>query len=79
MGLKPRVNIMEPELIRDVLSMHTVFRKPRVHALGKQPASGLFFLEGEKWAKHRKIINPAFRLEKLKVSFGLTILLLCMV
>ncbi|KAL6311124.1 hypothetical protein AAG906_012605 [Vitis piasezkii] len=56
MGLKPRVNIMEPELIRDVLSMHTVFRKPRVHALGKQP----------KWAKHRKIINPAFRLEKLK-------------
>ncbi|XP_034678316.1 cytochrome P450 CYP72A219-like [Vitis riparia] len=66
MGLKPRVNIMEPELIRDVLSMHTVFRKPRVHALGKQPASGLFFLDGEKWAKHRKIINPAFRLEKLK-------------
>ena len=73
MGLKPRVNIMEPELIRDVLSMHTVFRKPRVHALGKQPASGLFFLEGEKWAKHRKIINPAFRLEKLKVIFWLQV------
>ncbi|CBI22131.3 unnamed protein product, partial [Vitis vinifera] len=66
MGPKPRVNIMEPELIRDVLSMHTVFRKPRVHALVKLLVSGLLFLDGEKWAKHRKIINPAFRLEKLK-------------
>ncbi|RVW12124.1 Cytochrome P450 CYP72A219 [Vitis vinifera] len=66
MGPKPRVNIMEPELIRDVLSMHTVFRKPRVHALVKLLVSGLLFLDGEKWAKHRKIINPAFRLEKVK-------------
>ncbi|KAL6311131.1 hypothetical protein AAG906_012616 [Vitis piasezkii] len=43
MGPKPRVNIMEPELIRDVLSMHTVFRKPRVHALVKLLVSGLLF------------------------------------
>ncbi|KAL6313501.1 hypothetical protein AAG906_005450 [Vitis piasezkii] len=70
MGPKPRVNIMEPELIRDVLSMHTVFRKPRVHALVKLLVSGLLFLDGEKWAKHRKIINPAFRLEKLKQMGG---------
>ena len=73
MGPKPRVNIMEPELIRDVLSMHTVFRKSRVHALVKLLVSGLPFLDGEKWAKHRKIINPAFRLEKLKVIFWLQV------
>ncbi|RVW12136.1 11-oxo-beta-amyrin 30-oxidase [Vitis vinifera] len=47
MGPKPRVNIMEPELIRDVLSMHTVFRKPRVHALVKLLVSGLLFLDGD--------------------------------
>ena len=64
---------MEPELIRDVLSMHTVFRKSRVHAFVKLLVSGLLFLDGEKWAKHRKIINPAFRLEKVKVIFWLQV------
>ena len=32
--------------------------------------SGLVTLEGEQWAKRRKIINPAFHLEKLNVIFN---------
>ena len=67
MGPKPVVNIMEPELIRDVLLKHNAFQKPPVHPLGKLLATGVIALEGEQWTKRRKIINPAFHLEKLKV------------
>ncbi|KAL6313440.1 hypothetical protein AAG906_004403 [Vitis piasezkii] len=65
-GPNPMVNIMEPELIRDVLLKSNVFQKPPPHPLGKLLVSGLVTLEGERWAKRRKIINPAFHLEKLK-------------
>ena len=61
------VNIMEPELIRDILLKSNVFQKPPPHPLGKLLVSGLVTLEGERWAKRRKNINPAFHLEKLKV------------
>ena len=64
------VNIMEPELIRDVLLKSNVFQKPPPHPLDKLLVSGLVTLEGERWAKRRKIINPAFHLEKLKVIFN---------
>ena len=67
LGPKPVVNIMEPELIRDVLLKHNVFQKPPPHPLGKLLATGIVALEGEQWTKRRKIINPAFHLEKLKV------------
>lgn len=30
---------------------------------------GLFRLRGQKWAKHRRIITPAFNMERVKVSF----------
>jgi cytochrome P450 len=30
--------------------------------------NGVSSQEGEKWAKHRRIISPAFHLEKLKVT-----------
>ncbi|RVW59161.1 Cytochrome P450 CYP72A219 [Vitis vinifera] len=66
LGPKPVVNIMEPELIRDVLLKHNVFQKPPPHPIGKLLAAGVIALEGEQWTKRRKIINPAFHLEKLK-------------
>ena len=67
MGPKPVVNIMDPELIRDVFLKYNAFRKPPPHPLGKLLATGLVTLEGEQWTKRRKIISPAFHLEKLKV------------
>ena len=66
-GPIPVVNIMEPELIRDVLLKHNAFGKPPPHPLGKLLASGIVGLEGSHWSERRKIINPAFHLEKLKV------------
>ncbi|CAK9151762.1 unnamed protein product [Ilex paraguariensis] len=68
LGPTPVINIVEPELVKEVMSNHRVFQKPHTEA-AKMITLGLVTYEGEKWAKHRKIINPAFHLEKLKVIF----------
>ncbi|RWR89084.1 cytochrome P450 CYP72A219-like protein [Cinnamomum micranthum f. kanehirae] len=66
-GTHPRVNIMDPELIREVLSnKFGHFAKPESNPLTKLLATGLVNYDGEKWAKHRRILNPAFHQEKLK-------------
>ncbi|KAI5571301.1 hypothetical protein BDE02_11G085100 [Populus trichocarpa] len=65
-GPKPRVNIMNPDQIRDVFMKINEYKKPS-HPLLKLIVCGLASHEGEKWAKHRKIINPAFHQEKLKL------------
>jgi len=44
------------------------FPKPNSNPLVKLLATGLADHEGEKWSKHRRLINPVFNLEKLKVS-----------
>ncbi|KAG9449928.1 hypothetical protein H6P81_009893 [Aristolochia fimbriata] len=63
----PRVTVMEPDLVREVLSnKFGHFQKPRSNALLKQLVSGLADHEREKWAKHRRITNPSFHVEKLK-------------
>ncbi|KAL2900154.1 hypothetical protein RDABS01_025236 [Bienertia sinuspersici] len=43
------------------------FQKPNTNPLAKMLVKGLVAYEGQKWAKHRKIINPAFHMEKLKM------------
>ncbi|KAJ4726550.1 Cytochrome P450 [Melia azedarach] len=65
-GPIPRVNIMETEQIREVFSKFSDFQKPATNPLVRKLAPGLGNSEGQKWTKHRKIINPAFHLEKLK-------------
>jgi len=63
------VIITEAELIRDVLlnkSGH--FKKVITNKrLIKMLALGIASHDGEKWAKHRRILKPAFHQEKLKV------------
>ncbi|XP_047956336.1 cytochrome P450 72A14-like isoform X2 [Salvia hispanica] len=58
--------ITDPQLMREILARPDVFWKPQPDPIGHTVAGGLLFLEGEKWAKHRKIINPAFNTDKLK-------------
>ncbi|KAK7257106.1 hypothetical protein RIF29_30834 [Crotalaria pallida] len=66
-GPKPTVHIMNPEAIKDVLNKIHHFEKPTFNPLAKYLITGLVDLENEKWSKHRKIINPAFNLVKLKL------------
>ncbi|KAA8524983.1 hypothetical protein F0562_011379 [Nyssa sinensis] len=66
LGPKPMVYIRDPENIRDILSKNYHFQKVKGNPLSRLLATGLAQYETEKWTKHRKIINPAFHLEKLK-------------
>ncbi|KAK7401722.1 hypothetical protein VNO78_13424 [Psophocarpus tetragonolobus] len=65
-GTVPRVTLTDPGLIKDVLNKNYEFGKTNLNPLVRLLAPGLVRHEGEKWSKHRKIINPAFNLEKLK-------------
>lgn len=66
-GPSPKVTIVDPDLAKDVLSnKFGHFEKLKVPALSKMLGSGVASHEGEKWVKHRRILNHAFHLEKLK-------------
>ncbi|KAK4487105.1 hypothetical protein RD792_006420 [Penstemon davidsonii] len=65
-GPRPAVLIMDPEIIREVLSKSYIFQKPSANPFGKLLARGVANYETNKWAKHRRLINPAFHVEKLK-------------
>ncbi|CAL5406659.1 unnamed protein product [Camellia sinensis] len=65
-GPIPNVNIVDPELVKEVLSKNFNYQKTKSNPFIKLVANGLTTLDGEQWTKHRKIINPAFHMEKLK-------------
>ncbi|GMH25609.1 hypothetical protein Nepgr_027452 [Nepenthes gracilis] len=67
MGPIPMVNITEPKLIREALSNIYDFQKPKLNSVISLLAPGLVSLEGKQWAMRRKLMNPAFHAEKLKM------------
>ncbi|CAL4957524.1 unnamed protein product [Urochloa decumbens] len=66
-GPVPRVTIADPALVRQVLSnKFGHFEKPGFGQLQRLLHYGVSTHHGAKWARHRRIINPAFHLDKLK-------------
>ena len=69
LGPCPRVHIMDPEQLKATFSLMDDIQKPDNNPLIDYLLEGILTHEGGKWTKHRKIISPAFHLDKLKVSF----------
>ncbi|XP_022848654.1 cytochrome P450 CYP72A219-like isoform X4 [Olea europaea var. sylvestris] len=65
-GPRPAALITNPVIIREILSKSYIFQKPPSPPIAKLLVQGLATYETDKWAKHRRLINPAFHLEKLK-------------
>ncbi|KDP24086.1 hypothetical protein JCGZ_25743 [Jatropha curcas] len=65
-GMTPRITIMDPKLAKEILTRKSEFRKPEISPTFKFFLRGLANIDGDEWAQHRKIINPAFHTEKLK-------------
>ncbi|XP_031406717.1 cytochrome P450 CYP72A219-like [Punica granatum] len=66
-GTTPALNIMHPEQLKDVFLRIDDFQKIRLNPLAKMLTTGLAHYDGDKWEMHRRIINPAFQLGKLKL------------
>ncbi|CAI9118913.1 OLC1v1020540C1 [Oldenlandia corymbosa var. corymbosa] len=66
-GPKPVMIINDPKLMKEILLKPNLFPKSNSNPLNKYLAQGLFTAEGDKWTKHRKLMNPAFHVEKIKV------------
>jgi cytochrome P450 len=68
-GPQPRVFVSDYKSVRQILSNKSGhFLKNDAHptilsVLGK----GLVLVEGADWVRHRRVVNPAFAMDKLKV------------
>ncbi|XP_028796132.1 cytochrome P450 716A67-like [Neltuma alba] len=65
-GPTPRLILTDPELIKNVFNRNYDFVKLHTISIDKYVSVGVASYNGDKWANHRKIINPAFSVEKLK-------------
>ncbi|ESQ39340.1 hypothetical protein EUTSA_v10001401mg [Eutrema salsugineum] len=69
-GTEPRICISDPELAKQVLSSKLDFfvkskiRPEFLHLVGMK---GLIFVEGVDWVRHRRILNPALSIDRIKV------------
>ena len=79
-GFRPFLVINNPTDIKEILSdKFGHFTKMKLRPPASDLAgSSVATLEGEEWAQRRRIVGPAFLVEKLKVAKILLLLLLSM-
>ncbi|KAK1404934.1 Secologanin synthase [Heracleum sosnowskyi] len=70
-GPTPRLLITDPELIKEVLTKINRFKKDTQNPIARMFSNGLGVVEGDQWVQHRKLLNPAFHVQKLKLMLPL--------
>ncbi len=76
LGWEPTITITDLNLIKQVLpNKDHAFTKSQMMLKFMMPVigKGLVTTDGEEWALHRRIVNPAFHHEKLKVQTKTTL------
>ncbi|KAJ8773687.1 hypothetical protein K2173_006337 [Erythroxylum novogranatense] len=66
-GPIPKVILISPEYIKDATMKIRECQKINANPMIKLLQSGLAQYDGHKWEKHKRIVTPAFHLEKLKL------------
>uniref|UniRef100_A0A0D9VUF9 Cytochrome P450 n=1 Tax=Leersia perrieri TaxID=77586 RepID=A0A0D9VUF9_9ORYZ len=68
-GPKPRICIFDYELARQILSSKSghFLKNDAPQTLVALMGKGLVLVEGTNWVRHRRVINPAFNMDKLKM------------
>lgn len=70
-GPIPVLHTTDPVMIKEIFGNYEDFQKVKGgNPLTRLLINGLVVVEGDQWVKHRKIVNPAFHVEKLKVSIS---------
>ncbi|CAL9171710.1 unnamed protein product [Musa hybrid cultivar] len=68
-GPEPRICVSHPELIKQVLANKFGFY-PKIDPppnLTSLLGKGLVLVEGTEWVRHRRVVGPAFHMDKLKI------------
>ncbi|CAI9097009.1 OLC1v1033291C1 [Oldenlandia corymbosa var. corymbosa] len=65
-GPVPSILVQDPKLVWEASQDVNLFHKHDSSEFSRLLAPGLASYNGAKWAKHRKLVTPAFRMEKLK-------------
>ncbi|XP_027365181.1 cytochrome P450 709B2-like [Abrus precatorius] len=71
-GTKPTICIADPELAKEMLSnKYGFYTKPEPRpSIVTMIGDGLVLVDGLEWVKRRRILNPAFSMDKLKVMIS---------
>ncbi|CAN4103179.1 unnamed protein product [Withania somnifera] len=66
-GPRPAVFINDAEMVKEIFSKPYTFVKPENYHLINLLIKGLAAANKDTWSRHRKIINPAFHHDKVKI------------